>query len=69
MEPSNKFKLNTSTKFVPRQCYGDMREVDPELNGGFEIKCTSIQNLIIFVCLNEVFSKIILYVNAPQILK
>jgi hypothetical protein len=46
-----------------------MREVDLEASGGFEIKCTSIQNLLIFVCLSEVFSKIILNVNAPQILK
>lgn len=48
--------------------YGDIREVDPELSGGFEPKPTSFQNSLIFVSINEVFGKIILHVSAPQIL-
>lgn len=46
-----------------------MYEVDPKSSGRFELKPTSIQNLLCFVCIIEVFGKIILYVSESLILK
>ena len=51
-------------------CYADMYEVDPKPSGGFELKPTSFQDLLWFVCMNKVTGNIILYVSgAPHILK
>ena len=70
MEPSNGMEPNiTSTKCVPWLYYGDKYEVDPKLGCKFELKPTSFQNLLWFMCLCKVFGKIILYVSATQILK
>ena len=44
-------------------------EANPEWRGGFELKPTSFQNLLWFVCIIEVFGKITLYVSASHFLK